>query len=49
MYLSDDMLSGTVVALLQRLKAGDLKPDYVRTYVQALGHIRCGWMYTCVI
>jgi hypothetical protein len=40
-YLNDDLLSGTVTALLQRVKAGNLKPDLLKIYIQALGHIRC--------
>ncbi len=41
-YMSDDLLSGTVTALLERVKKGDLKPDLLRIYIQALGHIRYG-------
>jgi hypothetical protein len=40
MFLGDELLGDVITGLLTRLKAGDLKPDVVRTYVQAVGHVR---------
>ncbi len=41
LYLNDDLLGGCVRALVERLQAPNVKPDFTRTYAQALGHIRC--------
>jgi hypothetical protein len=48
MFLGDELLGDVITGLLTRLKAGDLKAEVVRTYIQAVGAVRwvggsCAW------
>lgn len=41
MYVGDDLLKDVVASLLSKLGEAGLKADAARTYVQAVGQVRC--------